>query len=205
MTAAPRVALYARVSTTDQNPQLQLDELRQAAAQRGWSVVGEYVDVGISGTRDRRPELDKLMDLARRGRISTVAVWRFDRFARSTRHLVVALEEFRTMGVDFVSIRDSIDTTTAHGKFAFTLIAAVSALEVELIRERTIAGLAAARRRGVTLGRRRVHVDLEFAQQLRDEGKSIREIGRTLGVAAATVQRALRVVPPSTTKKCQYS
>ena len=188
----PRVALYARVSTSEQNPQLQTDELRQVALQRGWTVVGEFVDVGISGTKDRRPELDKMMQLVARGRVDIVACWRFDRFARSTRHLVVALEEFRTVGVDFISIRDSIDTTTPHGRFAFTLIAAVSALEIELIRERTIAGLQATRRRGTILGRPKVVFDLERAYQLRAEGQSIRMIARTLGIAAATVQRSLQ-------------
>lgn len=191
-TRKPRVALYARVSTAEQNPALQLDELRMVATQRGWVVAGEFVDVGFSGTKDRRPELDRMMQIARRGRISTVACWRFDRFARSTRHLVVALEEFRTLGIDFISIRDSIDTTTPHGRFAFTLIAAVSALEVELIRERTVAGLQAARRRGKILGRPRVVIDIERAHQLRADGQSIRMIARTLGIAAATVQRSLQ-------------
>ena len=194
-TKPPRVALYARVSTArDQNPQLQIDELRQVAAQRGWHVVGEFVDKGISGAKDRRPQLDKLMQLAHRGGLDVVAVWKFDRFARSTRHLVTALEDFRARNIDFISVRDSIDTTTSAGRFTFAIIAAVSELERELIRERTIAGIISARLRGSRPGRPPVVFDVARAQRLQAEGKSLRAISRTLGVAAATVHRALRGV-----------
>ena len=192
-TRHPRVALYARVSTArDQDPQLQLDELRQVATQRGWHVVGEFVDIGISGTKDARPQLDKLMQLAHRGGVDAVCVWKFDRFARSTRHLVTALEDFRGKGIDFISLRDAIDTTTATGRFTFSIIAAVAELERELIRERTIAGIEAARRRGSVPGRPPVKIDVHRARKLQGEGKSVRAIGKALGVAAATAQRALR-------------
>lgn len=191
----PRVALYARVSTSrDQDPQLQLDELRQVAEQRGWHVVGEFVDRGISGAKDRRPELDKVMAAAHRGMLDVVAVWKFDRFARSTRHLVTALEDFRGLNIDFVSVRDAIDTTTSAGRFTFSVIAAVAELEREMIRERTIAGIEASRRRGAKPGRPPVVFDVERARRLRAEGQSIRAIGRSLGIAAATVHRALQGV-----------
>jgi len=173
---AKKVALYARVSTTDQRADLQLDALRQLATQRGWIVVGEYLDEGYSGTRDRRPALDKLMNDAHKGKFSTVVVWRFDRFGRSLRHLVTALDEFQSLGVGFVSVQDAIDTATASGRMMFAVIGAMAQFEAELIRERTVAGLGAARRRGVRLGRPRVRVDVERALDLRRQGLSFKAI-----------------------------
>jgi DNA invertase Pin-like site-specific DNA recombinase len=173
---------------------MQLDELRQVAQQRGWKVVGEFVDVGFSGAKDRRPQLDRLMQLAHAGKIDIVATWRFDRFARSTRHLLTALEDFRLRNVDFVSLRDAVDTSTATGRFTFAIIAAVAELERELIRERTVAGIEAARRRGRHPGRPPVVFDLGRARELQAQGKSVRAIGKVLGVAAATVHRGLRAV-----------
>ena len=131
MTKPLRAALYARVSTLGkgQDVGLQLDELRQVAAQRGWSIVAELVDEGISGSRERRPALDELMGLSRAGKLDLVAVFRFDRFARSTAHLLAALEEFRLLGVSFVSLHEQVDTTTPMGKAMFTIIAAVAELE----------------------------------------------------------------------------
>ncbi len=192
---ALRAALYARVSTADQNPALQLDGLRRLAEQRGWSIVGEYVDQGVSGSKDRRPELDKLMKDVHRGRLDLVACWRFDRFARSVRHLVLALDEFRAKGVDFVSVHDGIDTSTPAGRFSFTIIAAVAELERELIRERTRAGLASARQRGARLGRPPVTFDLDLAAKLRADGRSIRWIAKKMGLKVATLHRALGAVP----------
>jgi DNA invertase Pin-like site-specific DNA recombinase len=187
-----RVALYARVSTTDQKADLQLDGLRQLAEQRGWTIVEEYVDHGVSGTKDRRPALDKLMADARRARFSVAAVWRFDRFGRSLRHLVTALDEFRDLGVQFVSMQDAIDTGTASGRMLYGVIGAMSQFEAELIRERTIAGLAAAKRRGVHLGRRRVRFDLDKAVKLRGQGQSYERVAAAPGVSVGTIHTALR-------------
>ena len=203
VTRRPRVALYARVSTSDQNTALQVDELRQVAGQRDWQIIGEFVDVGVSGSKDRRPELDKLMRLAHAGKLDVVAVWKFDRFARSTRHLVTALEEFRAKGIDFVSVRDCIDTSTATGRFTFSIIAGMAELERELIRERTVAGLQAARRRGARLGRPRVGLNTGRVRELRAEGQSVRAIGRQLGVAAATIQRVLQAAQKSPLESVQ--
>jgi DNA invertase Pin-like site-specific DNA recombinase len=129
MASTRRVALYARVSTNDQRADLQLHDLRRLAEQRGWKVVGEYIDEGYSGTKDRRPALDKLMADSRKGRFDVVAVWRFDRWARSVRHLVVTLDDFRERGIDFVSVNDGIDTSTAAGRMVFAVIAAMAAYE----------------------------------------------------------------------------
>ncbi len=116
-----KVAIYARVSTQDQDPGLQLSELRKYIQDRGWQVHHEYVDIGHSGAKDSRPELNKLVADAKRRRFDTVLVWKFDRFARSVKHLVTSLYEFRALGVDFVSLTEGIDTSTPLGEAMFTL------------------------------------------------------------------------------------
>jgi DNA invertase Pin-like site-specific DNA recombinase len=186
-----RVALYARVSTREQSPVLQLDALRGLAAQRGWRVQGEYVDQGVSGTRAKRPELDRMLHDVHAGAVDIVAVWKFDRFARSTQHLVTALNDFRARNVEFVSVQDGIDTSTAAGRMVFGVIASLAEFERELIVERVRAGLAAARRRGRRGGRPRVRVDIAKARVLRAGGTSLRAIATELGVGVATVSRAL--------------
>ncbi len=135
-----RVAIYARVSTKNngQDPETQLMALREYVQARGLEVFGEYVDIGISGSKDSRPALNRLMADARKRRFDTVLVARFDRFARSTRHLVLALEEFNALGVDFISLSESVDTSTPMGKMVYTVIAAVAELERSLIRERVV-------------------------------------------------------------------
>ena len=196
MTAARplRAALYARVSTVahGQDVGLQLDELRQVAEQRGWNVVGSFVDEGISGSTDRRPALDRLMAEARAGKVDLVAVFRFDRFARSTRHLLVALEEFRQLGVHFVSLHEQVDTSTPLGKAMFTIIAAVAELERDILRERVIAGVRRAQAQGKHCGRPRVELDLRPAVALLKEGRSLKEVARILKVSRATLRRRLR-------------
>ena len=189
---ALRVGLYARTSTIrDQSPEMQIHELRQVAVQRGWSVVGEYIDHGESGAKDRRPQLDKLMQQASRGKLDIVACWKFDRFARSVRHLVLALDQFGSLGVDFISLRDGIDTSTPAGRFTFHVIAAVAELERQMIRERTVAGIAAAKRKGIKLGRPQTYVNLPLVRVLLGQGRSIRSIAKELGIGATTIRRAL--------------
>jgi len=188
------VAIYARVSTSDQNPQLQLDALRQLAVQRGWKIVSEYVDQ-ISGSKDRRPQLDRLMRDAHKGKLDIVICWRFDRFARSVRHLVMALDEFRALGVDFLSMNDGIDTSTPAGRFTFHVIAAVAELEREIIKERTRAGMQAAKKRGSKIGRPPASVDVEVALTMKREGKSMKEIATVLGVGVSTLYRAMTGLP----------
>ena len=193
----PRVALYARTSTVrDQNPAMQLTGLRRLAEERGWEITGEYVDHGFSGSTDRRPQLDALMKHVHRGGLQAVLVWRFDRFARSTRHLLTALEEFRVRGVDFVSLNDAIDTSTPTGRFIFSIIAAVAEFEKEIVRERVLGGLDAARQRGQQLGRPRASIDLDEARRLLATGVSLRKAATKLGVGATTLTRALRGSPP---------
>jgi DNA invertase Pin-like site-specific DNA recombinase len=149
-----RVALYGRVSTSlKQSPEMQMRELREYCANRGWKVSGEFVDSGVSGSKDSRPELDRLMADAHRRRFDIVAVWKFDRFARSVSHLLRALETFRSLGIEFVSLSEQVDTSTPTGKMVFTVLGAVAELERSLTGERVRAGIRNARAKGKRLGR----------------------------------------------------
>src|ERR1700687_1361863 len=156
-----RAAIYARVSTANngQDTPMQTRELQEYCERRGWTVAGEYVDIGISGTKERRPELDRLMSDAHKRRFDAVCCWRFDRFARSVSHLLRALETFKALGIEFVSLSEQVDTSTPTGKMVFTVLGAVAELERGLIVERVKAGLRNARSKGVRLGRPRVVVD----------------------------------------------
>jgi DNA invertase Pin-like site-specific DNA recombinase len=191
-----RVGLYARISTRNngQDPDTQLFPLREYARNRGFEVAGEYVDRGISGAKDRRPDLDRLMRDARKRQLDAVLVARFDRFARSTKHLVTALEEFHSLGVDFISLTESVDTSTPMGKMVFTVIGAVAELERSLIRERVVMGLDRAKKQGKRLGRPRVIVDREKVLRLREEGMSLRKIADTLRIGKDTVNTILSSV-----------
>jgi DNA invertase Pin-like site-specific DNA recombinase len=148
-----------RISTGDHNPDLQRQELPEYCQRRGWHLVETYED-HISGGKDRRPSLDRLMADARRRKFDVVVVWHFDRFARSTSHLLRALEEFYSLGIDFVPMTESIDTSTPAGKMVFTVLAAIAELERSIIKERAIAGRRAAKRRGVRFGRPNVSVPI---------------------------------------------
>ena len=187
---AKTVALYARVSTLDQNCDLQLADLRRYASQR-FSRSCEYVDQGVSGAQRRRPALDQLMHDAKKRMFDVVLVWKFDRFARSLKHLMDSLEEFGTLGIDFVSFTEGIDTTTPSGQLLFHIVGAVAQFERELIAERVRAGLAHARAMGKHIGRPRVEVDRDRVAVLRNEGKSLRDIARTLEIPVSRVRRAL--------------
>jgi DNA invertase Pin-like site-specific DNA recombinase len=148
-----RTALYLRISTAEQKPDLQYDGLRGYAARAGLEVVQDYCDVAASGRKEGRPRLNALMAAARRREIDCVLVWKFDRFARSTRHLLAALEEFDHLGVRFISVQDQVDTSSPMGRAMFTLIGAMAELESSLISERVTAGMRSAQARGRHLGR----------------------------------------------------
>lgn len=186
-----RVALYARVSTEGQDPEVQLMALRAHATQRGWQVVEEFVDRGVSGAKERRPALDRLMKRAWAGHVQVVLVWRFDRLARSVKHLVAALETFRSLHVQFVSLQEQLDTATPIGQAMFTIIGAMAQLERDIIRERVKAGLARAKARGIRLGRPRVPVVAAELLALRDQGLSVGAMARQLRCSRSTVRRYL--------------
>jgi DNA invertase Pin-like site-specific DNA recombinase len=170
---------------------MQTRELRQFSEARGWNVVGDYVDEGISGTKDRRPALDRLMADAHKRRFDIVIVWRFDRFARSVSHLLRALETFNALGIAFVSLGENVDTTTPTGKMIFTVLGAVAELERSLIVERVRAGLRNARAKGKRLGRPRKIVDAARIATLRAQGQSWRTVAAEVGSNTATVRRAV--------------
>ena len=189
-----RIALYARVSTTDkgQSPEMQLRELREYCQRRGAEIAAEYVDIGISGSKSSRPELDKLMADANRRKFDAVLVWRFDRFARSTSHLLKALETFQALRIDFVSLTEGIDTSTPMGTLVFTILGAVGQMERELIRDRVRAGVRNAKAKGKTLGRPKVEVDRATVTAMRAAGRSYRAVAAELGVSVGTVFAAVQ-------------
>ena len=188
-----RAAIYARVSTVGngQSPEMQLREMREYCERRGWVIAGEYVDAGISGAKDRRPELDRLMQDGHRRRFDVVAVWKFDRFARSVSHLLRALDTFRALGIEFVSLSESLDTATPAGRMVFTVLGAVAELERSLIAERVRAGLRNARAKGKRLGRPRTFVDATEIGRLRARGCTVREIAEELGYSRSLVHKTL--------------
>jgi len=184
-------AIYARVNTNNgQNPEMQLSELRAYCEKRGWEVEGEFVDVGISGAKELRPALDRMLILCRKRQVDAVVVYRYDRFARSLRQLVNALEEFRALGIDFVSLHEGVDTSTPNGRLVFGIFASIAEFERELIRDRVRSGLAAAKAKGKRLGRPKVAVDIAEITRLRSEGDSWSAIGKKLGLGEGTVRRA---------------
>lgn len=188
------IALYARVSTADkgQEPWMQLRELREYAARRGWTVAHEYVDT-ISGSKESRPQLNRMMADAHKRLFDAVVVWKFDRFARSTSHLLRALETFRSLGIEFCSLRESVDTTTPAGKLMFTMVAAMAEFERELIRERVKAGIAHRRSKGLPVGRKPVTLDSARLTALRSQGQTIRQIASALGCSRSLVHKTLQI------------
>jgi DNA invertase Pin-like site-specific DNA recombinase len=188
-----RAAIYARVSTTNhgQDVTLQTRELEQFVRARGWHVAGQYLDVGISGAKDSRPELNRLMADAHKRKFDAVVVWKFDRFARSVSHLLRALETFNALGVAFVSLSESLDTSTPAGKMVFTVLGAVAELERSLIAERVRAGLRNARAKGKRLGRPPKDLDAVRISTLRAQGVSWRAIATELKVGVGTLYRSV--------------
>jgi DNA invertase Pin-like site-specific DNA recombinase len=178
-----RAAIYARVSTLDQEPLNQLQELRRYSDARGWTAT-EYVDRGVSGAKDRRPALDTLIGDAKRRKFDVLVCWRLDRLGRNLRHLVTLLEELQSIGVAFVSLGEGIDCTTPAGKLQLHILAALAEFERERIRERVLAGLARARTQGKRLGRPR-----KALATIVVPGGSVREAARVWGVSRSTAAR----------------
>lgn len=196
-----RTALYARISTSNngQSPEMQLRELREYCEHRGWQIADEYVDAGISGAKDRRPELDRMMADAHRRRFDAVLVWKLDRFGRSLRHLVNALAELEGRGVAFISLRDNLDLSTPSGRLMFQIIGAMAEFERALIAERVKAGMRNARAKGHRIGRpARVPLTEQLKKQIAGayqhrEG-SLRGIASRFGTSLGTVQRCIACI-----------
>jgi DNA invertase Pin-like site-specific DNA recombinase len=192
-----RAAIYARVSTLNggQDPTMQTRELEEYCQRRGWQVHDIYVDNGVSGKKDSRPELNRMMQDGHERRFSVVVVWRFDRFARSVSHLLRALETFNVLGIQFVSLSEQVDTSTPTGKMVFTVLGAVAELERNLIVERVRAGLRHARAKGKRLGRPKKYVDTAKIASMRAAGDSWRTISRKMGISVGTVYSAAQKQP----------
>jgi DNA invertase Pin-like site-specific DNA recombinase len=186
---AVRAAIYARVSTFDQEPENQLQELRRYGEARGWTGQ-EYVDRGVSGSKDKRPALDMLIRDAKRRKFDVLVCWRLDRLGRNLKHLITLLEELQVLGVAFVSLAEGIDATTPAGKLQMHILGAIAEFERARIQERVRAGLARARAQGVKLGRPRRRIDPERLAAV--AGLPEREAARTLGIPRSTFQRFIR-------------
>jgi putative DNA-invertase from lambdoid prophage Rac len=185
------VAIYARVSTSDQNCEMQVRELREYAARRGWHVSAEYLDTGWSGAKASRPELDRLMKDAALRRFDAVLVWKLDRFGRSVRNCLDGIEALRANGVRFLAVSQSIDTDESNptARLLLHILASVAEFERELIRERVRAGIKSAKHKGKQLGRKRVVFDHSKAIEMHLAGTSIRDIAAALGVGVGTIHR----------------
>jgi DNA invertase Pin-like site-specific DNA recombinase len=186
-----KAAIYARVSTFDQEPENQLQELRRYATARDWTSA-EYVDRGVSGAKDRRPALDELLRAARRRRFDVLVCWRLDRLGRNLRHLITLLDELQALGIAFVSLAEGIDATTPAGKLQMHILGAIAEFERERIRERVLAGLQRARAHGRRLGRPRAHVPIERIRQV--HAQSLEDAARSPGVSRSTMKRWRRQV-----------
>ena len=202
-----RVALYARVSTSDQTTAPQLDALHGYAEARRLEIVEEYIDHGISGSKDRRPALDEMLAKAKRRAFDAIAVVKLDRLARSTRHLTQLAGELEALGVDLIVVDQGIDTSTPAGRLLFNVLAAIGEFELDLIRERVEAGVKSAKRRGVRFGRPRLLDDQQRARirRLRASGSSLRSIARLMGVSKSLVAKELAVSTNSTSASAEAS
>jgi DNA invertase Pin-like site-specific DNA recombinase len=190
-----RAARYIRVSRIDQRPALQADETAELIDRRGWQLVDTFLDQGVSGAKASRPELDRMMAAARRGKFDVLVVWRSDRLFRSLHHMVAALAELTALGIAYLAVTEPFDTTTPQGRLLIHMVSAFAEFERGILQERTRAGLAAAKRRGVRLGRPPAHIDIFKAKAMRAQGKSLRAIGRHFGIGASTLHRLLAQDP----------
>jgi putative DNA-invertase from lambdoid prophage Rac len=186
-------AIYARVSTVDQNCEMQLRELRDYVKRRGWKNAGEYVDKGWSGAKASRPQLDRVMQDARLHNFDCILVWKLDRWGRSVANLVSSIQELVSLQIRFIAVTQNIDTdqTNPMSKFILHIMAAFAELEREMIRERVKAGMAAAKHRGVRCGRPKLVYDRRKVEELRASGLSIRDIAAKLKVSRGTIGRLL--------------
>lgn len=186
-------AIYARVSTTDQNCEMQLSELRVYAKARSWPVVGEYVDTGWSGAKASRPELDRLMQDARLRKVDCILVWKLDRWGRSVANLLASLEELKGLGVRWIAVTQNLDTDESNpiNKLLMHILSSVAEFERSMIQERVKSGMKAAKHRGAKFGRPHVVFDRKKATEMRNAGASIRDVAAAFGVGTSTVHRLI--------------
>lgn len=194
-TTPRRVAIYARVSSGDQTVENQLRALHEHAARAGWTIVGEYSDTAISGTRERRPGLDAMMDDARRRKFDLIAVAALDRLGRNLRHLVTLLDELQHLGISLMSLREALDLSSPIGRAMFGIVGVLAEVERSWIVERTHAGLRRARAQGKRFGRPRAITDLARLRRLLSSGATYQAAAELLGVSEGTVRLAVRRDP----------
>jgi len=189
-----KVIAYARVSTSNhhQDPEVQLRDIREFCSRKGWELSEVYVDKGISGTKSSRPQLNRLMADAEQRKFDAVVVWKFDRFARSTIHLLKSLETFRSLGIEFASVTEGVDTSTAVGKLVFTILASVAEMERSVTVERIKAGLRHAKTKGHLPGKKRQTLDLGAIRERITGGESLRQVAASLKVSPALLSKRLR-------------
>ncbi len=191
--SAKTIAIYARVSTDKQKVDMQLNELRQFAARSGWTIYEEYIDQNFTGANTNRPAFKEMMEAARKRRFDMLLVWKLDRLSRSLKDLINTIDELGSSGIDFISYDNNLDTSTPTGKLVFQIVGAVAEFEKDIIRERVVAGLAAARNKGKQLGRPPIHRDAyDKAVKMRSEGLSFRKIGKALGIDEGTIRKRIK-------------
>ena len=184
-----RIAIYARVSTDRQSTESQLNALREYAGKRAWAISKEYIDEGYTGSNTKRPAFNAMMADARKRKFDVLLVYKLDRLSRSLKDLITTLDDLKSMGIDFISYDNGLDTTTPTGRLIFNVVGAVAEFEKDIIRERVRAGLENAKRKGKRLGRPPVSSHLvDEAKKLRSEGMSFRQIGKQLGIPESTVR-----------------
>ena len=184
-----RIAIYARVSTDRQSTESQLNALREYASKRAWAISKEYIDEGYTGSNTKRPAFNAMMADARKRKFDVLLVYKLDRLSRSLKDLITTLDDLKSMGIDFISYDNGLDTTTPTGRLIFNVVGAVAEFEKDIIRERVRAGLENAKRKGKRLGRPPVSSHLvDEAKKLRSEGMSFRQIGKQLGIPESTVR-----------------
>ena len=187
-----KAAIYVRVSTADQHVESQLYDLRKLAEERGLEVVQEYADRGVSGTKARRPGLDAFMADARQKKFSVMLVSAFDRVARSTKHFLHVIDELDSLGIEFISRRENIDTSGPMGRLFLTLISSIAELESDLIRERVRAGMRRAKLEGRQIGRTRLDINREQVVVDRRSGMSLTQVAKKHGISRASVCRLMK-------------
>ena len=187
-----QIAIYARVSTNEQTVENQINELRDYCKRKGYTIYKEYCDEGVSGAKSSRPALNSLMQDAMKRRFDAVVVWKLDRLGRSLSHLLKTLEEFESLGIDFVAFNQNIDTTTPTGRLMFSMIGAFAEFERELIRERVKAGMQTAKEKGQHIGRPFTVVDNRKVHELRNQGLSIRKVAKEMDIKPSRVQYVLK-------------
>lgn len=188
---SPRIGLYCRVSTDEQSTSNQLRELQAYCVARGWQNITVFEDSDVSGTKTSRPEFDRMLAAAKAGGLDVVMVWRFDRASRSTLHLLELMNDLREWGVDFVSLREQIDTSTATGKLMFTMIAAFAQFERDVISDRTRSAMQKLKAEGKQCGRGRA-ADWNKVTELKTKGKNVSQIAAEVGISESHCRRILK-------------